>query len=306
MEVSEADRTVAERRKGRQMARRMTPAQAQAALRRAQSEQRRAISKYNSAVRQHNSKVQRAVNEYNREVRRYNARQRSDAQRRNREIERLRRQPAVTYTVTQRSTVRLDQAYRLVEADFDAGALPADMAYLVDLAESEVANSARVANGEDGGAQDAAPDGADDVAEGLAELSDDLHRRWIGAIFALKPENPEAARHFCTSARETLLALIELRAADDAVLAADPACPLHNGRPARKSKLQYLLAQYGTHTASLGDFVDSDVDDVITLVREVNGGTHGSSGRYDLAALNAIRRRVEGALRFLTTLVAAA
>lgn len=180
------------------------------------------------------------------------------------------------------------------------------MAYLVDLAESEVANSAQVANGTDGTGDDALTGEADDVAEALAALSSDLHSRWAGALFALSPDNPEAARHFCTSARETLLALIELRASDDVVLAADPECALHNGRPARKSKLTYLLAQYGSRSANLGDFVDSDVDDVIMLVREVNGGTHGTAGRYDLATLTAIKRRVEGAVRFLTTIVQAA
>ena len=289
------------------MPRRLTPAQAQAALRRAQAEQRRAISKYNSAVRQHNSKIKSAVNEYNPRGR---AVQRPSTQRRT--------TPAAGDRTTTPPTrhllhgdaaigvARFHEAYRLVEDDFDEGVLPSDMAYLVDLGEGEVANSAQVANGPDDA--DTSEDNDDDpaVTDTLAALSTDLHRRWTGALFALNPGNPEAARHFCTSARETLLALIELRASDDVVLAADPHCAQRDGRPARRAKISYLLAQYGSTTAHLDDFVDSDIDDVITLVREVNNGTHGTAGRYDLPALTAIKRRVEGAVRFLTTIVQAA
>ncbi|MDB5478857.1 MAG: hypothetical protein JWM96_1352 [Alphaproteobacteria bacterium] len=289
------------------MPRRMTPAQAHAALRRAQSEQRRAVAKYNSQVRQFNRRLSSAVDEYNREARGYNARQRTAEQRRRREIEQLRRQPAVTYTITQRSTVNLDAAYQLVESDFETGALPDDMACLVDLAEAEVANSAQLANG--AGSSETTTDGTADsaaVTAALAELSDDLHRRWNGALFALNPDNPEAARHFCTSARETILALIELRAPDEVVLSADPDCATHQGRPARRAKLTYLLSRYGRTNDNLNTFVESDVDDVMTLVHEVNNGTHGSAGRYDHPTLMAIKRRVEGAVQFLTTIVQAA
>ena len=46
----------------------------------------------------------------------------------------------------------------------------------------------------------------EDIALGdkLFKVSDDLGNRWKGAVFALNPNNPDAARHFCTSAREII------------------------------------------------------------------------------------------------------
>lgn len=52
----------------------------------------------------------------------------------------------------------------------------------------------------------------------------DLVDRWTGALFSLSPRNPDAARHFCTSTREVLIAMIDHAAPDSGVTTADSEC----------------------------------------------------------------------------------
>jgi hypothetical protein len=87
------------------------------------------------------------------------------------------------------------------------------------------------------------------------------------------------------------------------VLAARPNCQKVDGKPARREKIGYLLERYGANHASLGDFVEADVNDVMGLFRVFNDGTHGGAGRFDITSLRAIKGRVEGAVRFLSTVI---
>ena len=102
-----------------------------------------------------------------------------------------------------------------------------------------------------------------ELTDHLSIFSEDLDSRWRGALFSLNPRNPAAARHFCTSAREIITRIIDISAPDDVV--------------------------------------DSDIDDVVGLFRVFNDGTHGDAGTFDLVTLQALRGRVEGAIRFLST-----
>jgi hypothetical protein len=302
------------------MTRYVTPSQLQSIIRQAEAKQRQAINQYNAEVRRYNADVQRAVNEhnanarraqqeidaYNRAARSHNARVSANYQRLQAEIARLNSQRSSTqFTVTQTSTIALHAAYRRVEADYDAGVLGARDGALVDLAEAETANSARVTNVLLGQAPDEDIDTEDTIlTDELSSFSDDLDQRWRGALFALSPRNPDAARHFCTSSREVIIQMIDLQAPDTAVLAAKPDCETtETGRPRRREKINYLLARYGTNHNSFGDFVDTDVNDVMELFRLFNNGTHGGAGRFDLPTLRAIKSRVEGSIRFLSKVI---
>lgn len=53
-------------------------------------------------------------------------------------------------------------------------------------------------------------------------VSEDLMNRWKGAVYALNPQNPDAARHFCTSTREIFTEFIEFKAPDNAVVQYNP------------------------------------------------------------------------------------
>ena len=56
----------------------------------------------------------------------------------------------------------------------------------------------------------------------LAASQADLSDRWRGALFALSPRNPDAARHFCTSAWEIFSRIFDWAAPDMAVRSSFP------------------------------------------------------------------------------------
>lgn len=298
------------------MARRMTRSQLNSAIRRAQSDQRRAISQYNQKVRKHNTAVGQFKRDYNREVDKYNAavrkerreidahnrRVRQNRQRLANELRRLERQSStVQYVPVQRSVRVLNEAYEQVDLASDEWG--ATGLALADMAEAETANSAAAANALYGEATEAQVESTA-ITNELSIISPDLDQRWAGALFSLNDRNPDAARHFCTSAREILTQVIDLEAPDDAVLAAAPSCDTQkNGRPVRRAKISFLLSRSGADHESLRDFVDTDVGDVIQLFEVFNSATHGEAGLFDLNALRGLKQRVEGAIRFLSAIV---
>ena len=292
------------------MARRMSPSQIRSQLRRAEQKQRQAISKYNSDVRKYNSDRKRAVDSYNREVRAQNARVRANRQRLRREISRLSSSTTTSrYVVYRESVHTLQQSFSRIETAADTGTWNAGEE-LLDLSEGETANSVGVLNAllappEEIGARE--DDGAlqeTSITNELSVIDPDLEARWRGALFALNPRNPDAARHFCTSSRELLTAILELHAPDAAVQAAsDRYERTLDGGVSRRARIRYCLERRGTYDAELEDFVENDLDNVIALFRDFNDGAHGSAGRFDLAQLGAIKTRVEDAVHFLHRIV---
>lgn len=224
------------------MVRRVSPSHLKSMIRQLEARQRHAVSQYNAAVR----KARRAIDDYNREVRAHNARVRPNRQRLRAEIARLNSQrPVRRYTITRDSTFALHTAYRCVQNAAGAGSWDHRGQVLADLAEVETANSAHVTNTLLGGAVDDATAKDTSLTDELSTLSEDLDHRWRGALFALNPRNPDAARHFCTSAREIIVKMIDLKAPDGAVLEARPSCNKVDGKPARREKIGYLLDRYG-------------------------------------------------------------
>ena len=264
---------------GGAVVRRVTPAQLKSMVNKAQREARQAVDKYNSTVRQHNANVKRAVNNYNREVRAYNSRVRSNRRRLEAEISRLKRQRSTTqYVGTQTSTWQLQEAYIHVDEAATVGGWTDQSALLADLAEAETANSTRVVNTLVGEAEK----GVDNrelaetcLTDELSSLSADLDQRWQGALFALSPHNPDAARHFCTSSREVVIQMLDLKAADRDVLATMPNCQkTKEGKPTRKAKIMYLLDRIGASEESLRAFIERGIDDVLELFSVFNSGAH--------------------------------
>lgn len=298
------------------MVRKMTPAQYKSAVNKAQRQQKQAIDNYNRQVRKHNATVKKSVNDYNREVRAYNTKARAhnarvENQRRrlDQEIRRLNSRSATTTFVTYRSSVEtLARTYTATEESFSGRKMTPAERELVDRASLEAANSAYLLNAMDG-------DGAheDDPTENelrepsmqteLAKFGQDSVDRWTGALFALSPGNPDAARHFCTSAREVLIAMIESSAPDSRVTTADPGCDrTDKGVPTRRAKVSFLLRRKGIDEESIADLVEQDMNNVLTLFRDLNDGTHGHAGRFTITQLNALRVRVESAIGFIHAL----
>jgi hypothetical protein len=291
------------------MGKRITPSQFRSKLRQLESKQRQAVQKYNQEVRQHNQKVKKAVDQYNREARQYNSRVRSHRQKVLSELRRLQSSSTtVRYQGLRTSTITLHERYSSLESsEQDLAGSDFGPSFL-DLSERENANSLGVSNAlesddEDSAQSDPALLGRSEVSLQLKAISPELENRWRGALFSLSPDNPDAARHFCTSAREVFVQILDLHAPDGEVLGQDPHCEkTDRGAPTRKAKIKYLLARAGVYTEAAVDFVDEDVRNVLQLFRVFNDGTHGTSGRFALSKLLAIKTRVENGIMYLSSI----
>ncbi len=291
------------------MPRRVSPSQLKNMIRQAEQKQRQAITKYNREVDKFNRETKRAVDNYNREVRAHNSRVRRNRQRLRIELSKLSSQTTRTRYVTYQTSVEsLRSSFARVETRVGAGAWGASGSDILDLAEGETANSVGVLNAL---LEEPKSDVADvddlrqtTLAGELSELSKDLDQRWRGALFALDPRNPDAARHFCASSREILTRVIETEAPDTTVLGAFPECPkTKEGRPTRRARVHFFLHRKGMLDDDLTDFVESDLENVVTLFNIFNEGTHGAAGTFTLRQLAAIKHRVEDAIRFLYRVV---
>jgi hypothetical protein len=276
-------------------------------VRQAELKQKSSIQAYNRKVAKYNREAKRAVNDYNREVRAYNAQVRRNGQRLKSELDKLATQPAFsarTHVTYRMSVETLQTSFGRLEAASrnDWGPVGDE---LFDLAEGEAANSVQSLNvlldpPVVATERDRAEIAETSITDELSDLSPDLDKRWRGALYALNPANPDAARHFCTSSREILVSVLDIEAPDEAVLREMPDCPrTDTGRPTRRAKVQFCLYRKALIAPELADFVDEDLENVATLFATFNDATHGTAGTFDLVQLVSLKARVEDAIRFL-------
>ena len=291
------------------MGTRIIPSQWNSLVRRAQQQQRQAIDKINREIRAHNQKVNQTIHQYNRTVDACNARVRANRQRLKNELARLSRHTRTTRYITYRISVNaVHMAYERLEHAADAGRFDERYNEILDLSEREAANNASLMNALMGDAQtaDELPPNAPEspLTPFLQTISAELADRWHGALYALSPHNPDAARHFCTSVREIITRILSTKAPDKVVTATMPHCErtLH-GTPTRRAKIRYFLHLKGMKQDELETFVESDMNNVVELFDVFNEGTHGAAGTFDLAQLQTLRNRVEDAIIFLSRLV---
>lgn len=271
-----------------------------------------AVRNYDQAVRKYKRDVNRAIDNYNHEVRAHNARVRSNRQRIQSGLAKLRIQSTTTttvrYTLFTSSVHTLNNAYtRLEEAASNRQLSPVEELILA-LSERENANSLEVINALLGDTTDVeeSPDNlqSTNVTNELSLISEDLNNRWMGAIYSLSPQNPDAARHFCTSAREVMTQILEIKAPDIEVINVLPECErTDQGKPTRRAKIKFFLHQKGMNYDALENFVEQDIENIVQLFGVFNAGTHGSAGKFDLLTLSSIKRRVEDGIIFLSSLV---
>ncbi len=294
------------------MVRRISVSQYNSMVRQAQAKQRDAIRKYNQAVDNYNRELKRGVDNYNREVRAHNSRVRAHRSKLENAIRRLeaesRKPVRITQTVRSRTVY---EAYGRVNERYEAGHYSERFNEALDFAEREVANSveleASLARAPDESEQESALESDPELLDGLQRVGDDLAQRWQGALFALSPRNPDAARHFCTSAREIFVQMLDYGAPDKAVRELGPSCETTSeGSPTRRSKIRFMLAQKSLSDPSFEDFVDTDIENILSLFRVFNDGTHGSAGKFGFSQLRAIKVRVEDGIKFLSLIASRA
>ncbi|MXW17804.1 MAG: hypothetical protein F4X60_15920 [Gemmatimonadetes bacterium] len=289
------------------MARRISPSQLRSKLRQLDAKNKKAINDYNRKVREYNRKVRRAVDDYNRTARAHNSRVRANRRRLQNELARLNSRNSHSHIRS--SSQNLYRSFTRVETRFGTSTATDRESRFLDSSEREVANSLALVNALEGNAtadwgiehselQDTKIDGE------LRSISLDLARRWRGALFALDPRNPDAARHFCTSAREILTGFLELHAPVGEVLNTFPHCDkTTDGVPTRRTRIGLLLRKQGLSWPESEDFATQNVDNVLELFRVFNAGTHGSAGKLSLAQLKVVKQRVEDSILFLANLV---
>ena len=142
------------------------------------------------------------------------------------------------------------------------------------------------------------------IGNQLKKLSDDLNNRWLGAIFALNPHNPDATRHFCSFTREIFTEIFDKYAKDKEVFSVFPDCDkTDRGNATRKSKIKYFLYKKGIDIKNATEFIDNDIDNILELYHILSDGTHGEAGRYSIIQLKAIKKRVEDGINFLCSIV---
>ena len=201
----------------------------------------------------------------------------------------------------------IDHSYVRLESAAETSGYDDHYNEILDLSEREAANNAGLMNALLGNPDRFVSDEhiqSTKLDPILSMISADMVDRWRGALFSLNPNNPDAARHFCTSAREILTHILDSRAPDQLVLAELPACektPTHS--PTRRSRIQFLLRRSNMTEAVLEDFVEKDMENVVQLFRELNNATHGTSGRFSLVQLRVIKKRVEDAIGFLWSII---
>ena len=286
------------------MAKSFNMSQFRSKMRQIESKQRQAVNNYNRAVRQYNSNVKKFVSDYNSFVRNYNSAVRRNRQIINREISKLQSHSS-TRTTFMVSLDAMQQYYSAVNSYYGEGVTVNQYQdRILDLIEQEQANSVITANTVEN--NEYPEENTDDIEIGnkLLSVSQDLNDRWKGAVFSLNPNNPDACRHFCTSARELFTDFIELKAPDDEVFSYNSNCAkTERGNATRKEKIKYMLRN--THMdESVVNFVESDIDNILELFHVLSDGTHGIAGRYDDKKLMQVKKRVEQEIYFLCEIAA--
>lgn len=259
--------------------------------------QRKAERQLKNELNQASRKIERDIN---RKIRNYNSKMQHNRQIVLRELKKL--QTHSTMTIRSSYTISLDamqKHYVTIGNVYQNESLTPQQEYILNLIEQEQANGLITANVVEN--NDFPAENTDDIEIGakLQHVSDDLNNRWKGAVFAINPQNPDAARHFCTSAREIFTEFIELKAPDDAVFQYNPNCQKTNqGNATRREKIKYMMRN-SNMDESVISFAESDITNILELFHVLSDGTHGPAGRYSYQNLLQVKKRVEQGIYFL-------
>lgn len=263
------------------------------------SQMRQAQRKVERQLQTEVNKVTRELeSEVNQELRKYNSKVRHNQQIVTRELNRLSSHPNIqtTYRI---SLNTMQRYYTDIRDTYQNTEITPEQGRILNLVEREQINGLVTANAIDNG--DFSENTIEDIEIGnkLQLVSEDLNNRWKGAVFALSPQNPDAARHFCTSAREIFTEFVELKAPDAKVFEFNPNCQkTDRGNATRREKIKYMMRNVDT-TEHVIDFAEADITNILELFHVLSDGTHGEAGRYEFDKLRQVKKRVEQGINFL-------
>ena len=268
------------------------------------------MSSFKSQMRQAQRKIEREINsevnkatrkfenDVKREVRKYNSNIRRNQQIINRELNKLRTHSTLQ-TSYSASLITMQRCYAVVGNAYEDTYTTPQQEYILHLIEQEQANGLITVNAIENGSF--AEENTEDIEIGnrLQIVSEDLNNRWKGALFALNPQNPDAARHFCTSAREIFTDFIELKAPDNKVFEYNPKCEkTDRGNATRREKIKFMMRDIDIDDSVI-DFAEADITNILELFHVLSDGTHGEAGRYEPKKLAQVKKRVEQGINFL-------
>ncbi len=259
---------------------------------------------YNKAVSDYNRDAKKAVSNYNSTVRKYNSSVRHNQQIIKRELNKLNTTRITAHQEYRLTLTSMGNSYQNLSVRYQGGdtILPEQERYY-ELIEQEHANGLITANYF---LNDEIPEeNTEDIVLGdkLFKVSDDLGNRWKGAVYALNPNNPDATRHFCTSAREIFTEFIEKEAPDKEVFIYNPkAEKTERGNATRKEKIRYMMRNVPLEEEAT-DFADADIANILELFHILSDGTHGKAGKYEFERLLQVKKRVEQGINFLCEII---
>lgn len=287
------------------MARKFSSSQLRSQVRQVENKFNRDV---NLKINRLNREVQKTLNSYNADIKQQKSNISRNSLRIQKELERLIANNGNKASSSYKASVEvLHSSYKSVLIKFDMkDSISPVQEFIYDRMENENANSLETANV-------VLNDYKSDITEyslqdtiiinQLSSISKDLDERWKGALFSLNPINPDATRHFCTSAREIFTEIFDMKAKDIEVFKIYPNCAkTERGNATRRFKIKYFLYNKGFQDDSTEEFIENDIENILNLFHELSSGTHGKTGKYTITQLNSIKKRVEDGILFLCSI----
>lgn len=135
-------------------------------------------------------------------------------------------------------------------------------------------------------------DAVDAFESRLAALNQGLVTIYRGGVAAIERGGPDWQRHCMTSFRELSTHVLHILAPDDQILSTATSGDLHNGRPTRRARLNYIFAS--VTGSSIATFYEADLKAALDLFDLLNDGTHRLAGTATSEQVRYLKGRLVG------------
>jgi len=126
----------------------------------------------------------------------------------------------------------------------------------------------------------------------LASLDVELVEVYRGGVNAIEVGGPDWQRHSMGSFRELINHVVHNLSPDDQIVPSARPSDLHDGRPTRAARLNFIFADIAG--PEIAPFYQADMKAALSLIELLNGGTHKLGNKATPQQLHYLRGRVEG------------